>query len=173
MAGWAAHFTDFAVSFGQFTDKYGKIFDTSRKEVNAWLHKHPNTHKVAMVFAHFVRMAPMVGLMVALPYGAVANTVICVAGSAFYSLAIEGNCIFTFSLPSAVGSMTVVLAYETIKQIALNSLKNYALAAASCVPLLGYVGYVILISVAQVEKRHGNPPPAPDQPAKPKCCGGV
>ena len=171
MAGLGTRFNDLAVRFGQFTDYYGKFFDTSRKEVNAWLHKHPNTHKVVMVFAHFIRMAPMVSLMVALPFGMVANTVICIAGSAFYSLAIEGNCIFTFSLPSAAGSMTIVLAYETIKRVALNSIKNYVVAFLGCVPLLGYVGYVILISVAQVEKRHGNPPPAnADADLNPKCC---
>jgi hypothetical protein len=119
----------------------------TRQAVKDWLKFHPVALKVVLIANHFLRTAPMFFLMASLPFSFAVNAALCAAGSLFYTLTIEGNCIYKFTLPSLFGGCAWMAAQTSLSSAvsgaAFASIKAFAAASALALPIAAWSVYVL------------------------------
>lgn len=130
-----------------------KDFDPLTRPTQAvkdWLSDHPTVFKIALIANHLFRAAMMTGFMMALPYSAPVNGLICAAGTLFYRLTVQGYCPYKLDVTSLFGATSIMVAKmrlpSIINGIASKSLVGLAGAFVSVVPLTLYAIYVVVTS---------------------------
>jgi len=113
-------------------------------QTRTFLLSRPHFYKVALVVNHLFRTALMAAFFVIFPSALCA----CLAGSLFYRLTVENNCAYKFALPSFGGACAYLCADRAATRVitgaAFASLKAFAWATASFLPLAAYLGYIVL-----------------------------
>lgn len=133
-----------SLALHQCIDRFN-ILKKPTEKINDYLYEHKNLYKVVMIANHLFRTLAMVALMVYLPFVWPVNLAICFAGSLFYRLTVENNCAYKFALPAFFGSVAFMIAKTAFTSaLAIGSAGAYALAAASLLPVAGYLTYIVL-----------------------------
>ncbi len=105
----------------------------ARQSTKEWLSLHPTALKATLIVNHLLRTIPIYCMMALLPFSLPINFALCAAGSLFYTLTIEGNCIYKFTLPSLFGAAA------------------WRLAPISLIPLTLWTAYIIHTSIQDVQ----------------------
>jgi hypothetical protein len=139
---------------------FDKSLDCMFNPVGEWLDAHPFVNKVVVVANHFFRAVAMHTFMCFLPLSLLINFTVGLAGSLFYRMTIERFCHFRFALPSFLGAIAFSISYNLLqtvmRRVALNSFKFMAYAFITALPLVQYIGYVLVITHQAVEKMNDN-----------------
>lgn len=144
------------VSLHKFIVNYN-ILQKPTEQISSYLKTHPTLCKAVLLANHLFRAFAMSALCLAMPFSASVNVATCFVGSVIYRLTVETNCAYKFALPAFAGSIAIPMATpalsDLISGIAFCSLKDFALACTSLLPLAAYLTYIALTVGYDVDQR--------------------
>lgn len=118
--------------------------------VKNWLNEHPTAFKVVLIANQLMRAGMYAEVMRSLPYSTAVNGLICLGGTLFYRITIQGHCPYKLELTGLFGGASFWLANDrvskTMRGVLQASVASNAITIAACVPLALYAIYVIITS---------------------------
>ncbi len=135
------------------------ILETPTRQVSDYLAQHPMVYKAALVANHLFRAISMAAVTACLMFSIPVNLAICFAGSLFYRLTVETNCAYKFAMPAFAGSVAMPIAAKALQSVisgvAFASMRAFANASLSLLPLAAYLTYIVVTVNDDVDRRCG------------------
>ena len=138
---------------GNFQEKIERKY----AEMGKWFDQHPISYKIAIVAMHLMRAISMTALLAIMPFHPLVNFTTAFAASELYRIVIERHCAFKFARLSCLGGEAFLISQnplqQFIQQTALETFKQATVAFLSVVPLVVYLGAVVIISNKDVNEK--------------------